>query len=446
MIFREIDWREPFSAFAPLAGEAHAHLLHAGNIAPGQWSTIVAFPENRIELTEGNADRWLVELDAAIAARASAVAAPTPAPFHSGLVGFVGYEALSALEPGLDLPASPYDLPAASFGVYNAAAVFSRDERRAYVAGRSEAAILRLQEALGDGPHFPPPPPCFSGLQSNFTQSAYEGAVSAVIERIRNGEFYQANIAQTMMLTSAQPCLPLALFEAVASNSDAAFGALLQFESGAVISNSPERFFKIAPATGGRRRVTTEPIKGTRRRGEDAVSDARLAQELIGDPKDRAENIMIADLMRNDLSKVCEDGSICEEAICELMTLSKVHHLVSRISGVLRREATIADVFRALFPAGSISGAPKVAAMEAIGEIEKTGRGPYCGAIGYIDDRGGADFAVAIRTMMIDGGGRNASVPVGGGITLRSNPAAEYEETLVKARGVLDVLSQGGGP
>ena len=149
---------------------------------------------------------------------------------------------------------------------------------------------------------------------------------------------------------------------------------------------------------------------------------------------------MIADLMRNDLSKICCDDSICEDAICELLTLSRVHHLVSRISGVISDGVAVSDIFRALFPSGSITGAPKLAAMRQIANVERVGRGPYCGALGYIDDRGDMDFSVAIRTMTLRDGGREMSIPVGGGITLRSSPEEEYQETLVKARAALDAL------
>ena len=149
---------------------------------------------------------------------------------------------------------------------------------------------------------------------------------------------------------------------------------------------------------------------------------------------------MIADLMRNDLSRICEDRSIREEAICELRSYANVHHLVSRIGGVLRRDVSVIDVFEALFPCGSITGAPKVAAMEAIARIEGVGRGPYCGAIGYMDDRGGADFSVAIRTMTTSSDRRAIVAPVGGGITLQSDPHKEYQETIDKSKDSLFAL------
>ncbi len=441
MICSEIDWRCPYAAFAPLAGEAHAHLLSAGDVARGGWSVLVAFPTQIIAAEPDDGGAWLAAVQAVIDARAvDARAAPTHAPFHSGLVGFVGYEALKSIEPNLDLPASPYALPDAVFGVYDAAAVFSREDQRAFVVGRAEAVCDQLASALGEEPVAAPAMPEFSAPTSNFSRQEYEAAVAAIIEKIKCGDFYQANIAQTLQATGDVGFSPFDLYRAIARESDAEFGAVLQYPNGAVLSNSPERFFQVEPRD-GERRIIVEPVKGTRERSADRAEDAALARALVNDSKDRAENIMIADLMRNDLSKICADGSIDEEAICALMTLTKVRHLVSRISGVLRAEVSMSDVFRALFPSGSITGAPKIEAMGAIASVERVGRGPYCGAIGFFDDAGGADFSVAIRTLITNEAATAIFAPVGGGVILRSNPLAEYEETLIKAKSALDVLA-----
>ena len=443
MIFRETVWRSPHAAFAPLAGLSGAHLLHGGERGDSDWSILVAFPTRMLTLEDGNAAAWLDKLADMLAARRPSDdgASPenaAPAPFMSGLVGYVGYEALASLEPTLKLPESPYALPAARFGVYDAAALFHREKKKAYIAARDPAAADRLEAALGAAEPEPERLPAFSAPQSNCTRAEYEAAVAEVIERIRNGDFFQANIAQTLTAKASGPFAAFDLFRAIASTSNAFFAACLQYDEGAVVSNSPERFFKLD----GRGRLEAEPIKGTRPRGADEDEDRALADALLRNQKDRAENIMIADLMRNDLSRVCADHSIREEAICELMTLTQAHHLVSRISGALREGVGVGAVFRALFPSGSITGAPKIEAMKAISEIERKGRGPYCGAIGYIDDRGLADFSVAIRTMMVDQAGARLSIPVGGGVTLLSDPAAEYEETLVKARAALAAIGQ----
>jgi para-aminobenzoate synthetase component I len=442
MIWRELDWRSPYAAFAPLAGEPHAHLLHGGDRSvAAEWSIIVAFPTSVIAMDGVDAHAWLASVQKAVDDRAlDGARFPGMAPFRSGLVGYVGYEAFAALEPSLDLPVSPHPLADAAFGVYDASAIFSRKEKTAYIVGRSDAACRQLERALGGDELAPVKAPDFSSVTSNFTRRDYMSAVSDVIERILNGDFYQANISQLFSAISVAPFSPFDLFRMIAGTSDAFFGALLQYPEGAVVSNSPERFFRLSVREDGFRRVTAEPVKGTRRRALNSKEDAQLAQALRNDPKDRAENIMIADLMRNDLSKICKDGTIQEEAICELLTLSHVHHLVSRIAGELCDGSAISDIFRALFPSGSITGAPKIEAMKAIAEIEGAGRGPYCGAIGYIDDTGAADFSVAIRTMMTDGDRQSLSIPVGGAVTLRSNPGEEYEETLVKAIGAAGAI------
>ncbi|MEM9619987.1 MAG: anthranilate synthase component I family protein [Pseudomonadota bacterium] len=439
MICREIKWRSPYSAFAPLAGEVHAHLLHGGDLSSAaEWSVIAAFPEDVLTLEGQDGDAWLQALQAKLNERAlEREALPCDAPLLSGLVGYVGYEALAALEPSLRLPPSPYGFADAVFGAYDATAVFSRQKRRAWIAGRSEKACARLEAALGDNDALPVKPPPFTSLTSNFSRRDYVAAVDDITARIRNGDFYQTNIAQCLSAKTDAPFSPFDLFRFIAGGSDSFFGAFLQYEQGGILSNSPERFFQVPPMGNAPNRIVVEPIKGTRSRAAFADEDARLARELQDDPKDRAENIMIADLMRNDLSKICKDYSIREDAICELMSLSRVHHLVSRISGELQEGVSLTDILRALFPSGSITGAPKIEAMRAIAKVEGVGRGPYCGAIGYIDDGGGADFAVAIRTMMTGDAGQRLSVPVGGGVTLRSEPKAEYEETLIKASGAL---------
>lgn len=437
----EIDWREPLSAFAPLAGEVGAHLLHGGDRShAAEWSIITAFPATVLTAEKGGANPF-PELDELLGERfAERSDEASELPFVSGAVGFIGYEAARFCEPCLELPPAPFAFPDVALGLYDAAALFSRVKRRAYVVGRSDAACRRLRNALGVDRLPAPGAGQFGPLSSNFTEAEYREAVAAAIENILDGDFYQANLSHQLAVSALGDVSPFDLFRRLAEGSDAFHGAFLQYGNGAVLSNSPERFFRVEPAAYGRRRIVAEPIKGTRPRGSDPEEDAKLANALLCDPKDRAENIMIADLLRNDLSRICRDGTISEDAVCALMTLANVHHLVSRISGVLRDDVSAADIFTALFPCGSITGAPKIEAMNAIARIEQTGRGPYCGAIGYIDDSGVMDFAVAIRTLMVE----NARVvmPVGGGVTLRSNPQDEYEETIVKARGALAALGR----
>lgn len=447
MLVREIEWRPPLDAFAPLAEAPFAALLHAGESAvdPG-WSVLVAFPHQVIEArgAETRVDGDVVPGDAfsalgrILAGRSGEKArAELPAPFATGVVGYVGYEMGAVLEPTAKGPPSPYGLPDLSFGVYNAAALFDRKARRAFLVGREAKAVARLGAAM-DGNSAPSGRIEFAPPASNFSREAYEGMVAEVRSRILEGDLFQANVAQ--QFTAAGQGAPFDIYQAL-MRGDAPFAAYLRRVSGSILSNSPERFFRVV-RRGEDLSITAEPIKGTRPRGATDEEDRALAAALIADPKDRAENIMIADLMRNDLSRVCRDGSVREDAICELVSHVNVHHLVSRISGVLHEDLGAVDALAALFPCGSITGAPKVEAMRVIAELEGVGRGPYCGAIGYIDDNGEADFSVAIRTMIVerDDTEARATFCVGGGVTLRSSPSDEYDETLVKARGALRAL------
>lgn len=439
----DLDWRSPCDAFAPLGGLAHAHLLHScDNAEDGEWSIIVAFPADVLSTADaGVAAAPFAEWRARAAAHSACPPeAPAAFPLISGFVGFVGYETARHIEPSLRLPASPAALPDMVFGYYEAAALFSRKQRRAYIVGRAPEPCARLRDALGKEGMETAAPPLFGAVSSNFTAEAYRAAVAEAVENILDGEYYQANLSHRLRVEAVRAFSSDALFRTMSAISDAGFAALLQYEQGDILSNSPERFFRITGSAAGERRVVTEPIKGTRPRGRTPAEDAALAKALVHDEKDRAENIMIADLMRNDLSRICEDRSIREEAICALRSYANVHHLVSRISGVLRRDVSVIDVFEALFPCGSITGAPKLAAMEAIARIEGVGRGPYCGAIGYMDDRGGADFSVAIRTMTTSPDRREIVAPVGGGVTLQSDPFKEHQETIDKSKDSLTAL------
>ena len=204
-----------------------------------------------------------------------------------------------------------------------------------------------------------------------------------------------------------------------------------------IVSASPERFLKLAD-----RRVETRPIKGTRPRGSTPEEDRRLGEELLASAKDRAENVMIVDLLRNDLSRVCRDHTVLTPEICVLESFATVHHLVSTVTGELRPGLDAVDLLRATFPGGSITGAPKIRAMEIIAELEPTRRGPYCGAIGWLGGDGWMDTSITIRTYAIKD--RRVAFQAGGGIVADSDPAAEYDETLDKARALIEAL--GGTP
>ncbi len=275
---------------------------------------------------------------------------------------------------------------------------------------------------------------------SNFTREQYVAAIETIKEFIRCGDTYQANLTQQITSSLPAGATPEMIFARLRREHPAPFAAFLKRKDSTVVSASPERFFRINDRT-----ITTSPIKGTSRRGSDAKEDARLRHQLANSEKDRAENTMIVDLLRNDLGRVCEYGSVVVERLCEIEEHPTLFHLVSTIKGRMREGIGFIDVIRALFPCGSITGAPKIRTMEILDEIETTPRGLSMGAIGYfIPETGfegltpGFDLSVAIRTMVIRG--QEAVFNVGGGITIDSDPEAEYDESMLKAKALLAAL------
>jgi para-aminobenzoate synthetase component 1 len=270
-------------------------------------------------------------------------------------------------------------------------------------------------------------------LRSSFTRDGYLDAVERVREYIFAGDIFQANLSQRFEVPLAEPAW--ALYRRLRTSSPAPFAAFLDFPGVAVLSASPERFLRVDAAG----LVETRPIKGTRPRGVGPEHDAALGQALVESPKDRAENLMIVDLMRNDLSRVCAPGSVRVAELFALEQYATVHHLVSTIVGQLAPGADALDLLKAAFPGGSITGAPKLRAMEIIAEIERLRRGVYCGSVGYWSVTGELDASVAIRTAVACAG--RVYFGVGGGIVADSDPAEEYQETLDKARGLIAALA-----
>ena len=264
--------------------------------------------------------------------------------------------------------------------------------------------------------------------KSNFTREQYERAVGKALDYIAAGDVFQVNLSQRFELPMRR--WPLDVYRELQKKFPAGFGALLYYENHALISNSPELFLRVDG-----RQVTTRPIKGTRPRREG------MERELRNSAKDQAELNMIVDLERNDLGRVCEIGSVKVKSARDIEALPTVYHGVATIEGMLREDVRLVELLRATFPGGSVTGAPKIRAMEIIEELEPSRRGPYCGAIGYLSADGQIGLNVAIRTIVMKDS--VAYVSVGGGIVADSNPKDEYEETLVKASAMFDVLGVG---
>lgn len=318
------------------------------------------------------------------------------------IAGWLGYECALALEPGLALPTPPLDVPAAWLGVFAEAS----PPRRPNPFDRQ---ISPDSVVMGDG------------------RELYQSRVETIRQRITRGDVFQVNYShrQSAQFPPSDERLIDRLPWQEALRAD--YGALFDLGDVSVVSASPELFLSLED-----RLLAAEPVKGTRPRHADPEIDHQLLQDLIGDQKDRAENIMIADLMRNDLSKVVEDGSMREPIICGARSYEHVHHLYSRIEGQLRAGFVFADALAAAFPCGSVTGAPKLAAMKAIAELEGEGRGPYCGALVYRPYGNKAVASVAIRTAVVDEATRAVHVRSGGGVTILSDPETEYNEAIDK--------------
>jgi para-aminobenzoate synthetase component I len=375
------------------------------------------------------------------------VSAAPNLPFLGGAVGFLSYELCTRLEK---LPrAHPDDLPDIAdceFAFYDALIAHEHATGRTWLVANPVATtpastlLARLRTTLNPAAKpvchlISDKPPELTAVKptANFNSADYSAAIGRIKSYIASGDVYQVNLTQRF--TTPLPCPPYALYQRLRENSPAPFAAYLSFGPVQIISSSPERFLTLRNG-----RVETRPIKGTRPRSADPATDTRLAAELLASEKDRAELLMIVDLERNDLGRVCEFGSVRVEKLWHLESHPTVHHLVSTVSGQLRPGLDAIDCVRATFPGGSITGAPKIRAMEIIDELEPHRRHIYTGAIGYIGFDGNADLNIAIRTITCVNG--QAYYHVGGGIVWDSEPAAEYQETLDKGRAMHDALTR----
>lgn len=321
-------------------------------------------------------------------------------------------------------------------------AIHDYDTGRSWLGGDSRLFDAVVEKLSGDNaPGRTTRPRHTATARSNVSKDEYLRAVDEIIERIKCGDTYQTNLTQQISVDMAAGEVPATVFQNLRRQHPSPFAAFLSRPGSTVVSASPERFFRVTRAVGV---ITTSPIKGTRRRGTSAVEDARLRNELLTSDKDRAENTMIVDLLRNDIGKICEYGSVRVEKLCDLEEHPTLYHLVSTVSGRLRPGVVPQDIIRALFPCGSITGAPKISTMRIINGLESANRDLSMGAIGYaVPDAtfglaGTLDMSVAIRTMVFRDG--RAVFNVGGGIVIDSDPESEYDETLLKAKALLHAL------
>ena len=477
MVSREIpfDTETAVTAYAKLARPPFSFLLESvtGGETWARWTFLGTSPRAAWRLDAGGRTRtwtpetgWgdarpcddpLAEVEALVGAGPVGAPAGTPR-FLGGAVGYLGYDVVRTLERLPEGPPDDRGLPEAVLMLTDVVVAIDNVRSRAHVTttvetGGADAATLRERwEAASSrtaevvetllGPGGPSPleavgEPVPVEPTSGFTRASFEGAVRRVQEYIAAGDAFQVVLSQRLEVPLAAP--PFDVYRALRSLNPSPYLYYLELDGVSIAGSSPEVLVRVED-----RRVTVRPIAGTRPRGVSDDEDRRLAEDLLADPKERAEHLMLVDLGRNDVGRVAEYGSV---AVPDLMTIerySHVLHMVSRVEGRLREGLSAMDALRATFPAGTVSGAPKVRAMEVIDELEPTRRGPYAGAIGYLGYGGDSmDTAIAIRTLVAAGG--KAWVQAGAGIVADSDPGREYEETLSKARALLQVLGHPGG-
>jgi len=452
--FIALDLHDPLAAPRALAGLPGVFLLHGGAAAAG-WSFFGADPYATFRGGSWNAAR------AAWRRTAGGWAREHEAPFQGGAVGYWSYDFGRRLERMPAIARDDLGLPDFVFGLYDVVGAFDHARGRAWLFAtglplEGGAAAARARHRLDAfarrlagpragrtlaTPNRPPSKPRMDvRVRGTFDAASYARAIERIQEHIRSGDLFQANLSQRWSLETPQGApRATAVLDALAHRSPAPFSAYLECGDHAIVSASPERFLEVRG-----RAVRTRPIKGTRPRATEPGEDARLAAELLASAKDRAENVMIVDVLRNDLGRVCEPGTVMVPELCALERFAQVFHLTSTVEGRLAGGRDALDLFEAAFPGGSITGAPKLRAMEILETLEPVRRHVYTGSVGYLDWSGDADWSIAIRTALLHGDAVHWNA--GGGITADSDPAAEHRESLDKALGIRLALQDVCGP
>lgn len=364
---------------------------------------------------------------------------PTELPFISGGIGYLSYEFGKRF---LGLPVTrqnEVDMPDFCFIFYRLYLIEDVHSGSITLAAQDEAALRWFEEQEkktgGWSANVQPGDEPFgtASVSSDFTCEEYKKTIQTMVDYIVSGDIYIANMTRQLKIQSEAD--PYRVFQLLRTQNPSPFGGYFNYRDAEIISASPERFFELRDGV-----VRTRPIKGTRKRGDTPEEDEQLRQELQNSEKDKSELLMIVDLERNDLSRVCQTGSVKVEELFVTEAYATVFHLVSTICGILQPDKDVTDVLGAMFPGGSITGAPKYRAMEIIDELEHSSRGLYTGSMGYIGLDGNCDFNIVIRTLVHQNGCYHLGA--GGGITCESEPDFEYEETCQKAAAPIRAVEQ----
>ncbi len=450
-VYRELDadGETPISALLKIKRGDYAFLLESVEGNKSSYSFIGTEPYRLLGTREGDKTNPLHAIAEELSKNRLAKVEGLPA-FGGGAVGYLGYETVRRLEELPSPESDPLSLPEAVFMLIDAFLVFDHaknrikivslarpegDEAYRRATARIEELAARLKKPL-EPPH-PTPPQRRSGgtteTLSNLTRAEFEANVAKARQYIIEGEAIQIVLSQRLSKRTTAP--PLDIYKALRGINPSPYMFFLDFKGFQVIGSSPEILVRAIDG-----RVTTRPLAGTRPRGKTPAEDKRLEEELRADEKERAEHIMLVDLGRNDIGRVSLPGTVEVSELMDVERYSHVMHLVTNVEGKLRPELTPIDALAACFPAGTVSGAPKIRAMEVIAELEPDKRGPYAGCVGYFSFSGAMDTAITIRTIVfIDG---TAHVQAGAGIVYDSVPSREYEETMSKARALLKAIEQ----
>jgi anthranilate synthase component 1 len=414
----------------------------AGHPQSGRWDILFADPGEVLSGRDGKVsgagveretdnffevfDRWV--------ARLPSIPRIDDLPFCGGWFFLLGYEAARWVEPQLRLPPNPGRLPDALAVRSHAAILHDRSNGQLHLLSERSARILKqMSDDLRDAAGVVAPPLASALAVTEQDGAAFEQGVHRILEWLCAGDTFQINLSRRWDAELASEVTPAQLYRQLRLSNPAPFAGVLQWDGAAVISSSPERLLQLSDGW-----AQTRPIAGTRRRGTDTDEDIRLRKTLIENLKERAEHVMLIDLERNDLGQVCEPGSIEVSELMALESYTHVHHIVSNVRGRLRSSIGPAAALRAVFPGGTITGCPKVRAMQIIAELEGEGRGAYTGSMGYLSRDGQLDSNILIRSLSWEPG--RVSLRAGAGIVADSEAQAELEETRAKARGLLLAL------
>ena len=432
----ERPWRAPETVLSAFADDPWTcAFLSGGGSERARWSYVLREPDATLTVAAEDRANPFAAMTALLGPRRPAH--PEGPPFQGGLAGLAAYELGDRIEPlNLTRHADWADL---GLGRFPNLLAFDHQERRVLAVGEDAAGAERAAAWLDMPERAERAGPLVARADPPTTAETYEAAVAEVIARIHDGEYFQANIARLWTGRLATGATPFDLLARLAGQSAAPFAGYLRLPGRAVVSNSPERFVSVNASQD--LTVETRPIKGTRPRGATPAEDARLAAELLASDKDRAENLMIVDLMRNDLSRVCTPGAVTTPELFRVESFANVHHLVSTVRGRLAPGLTAIDLLEAAFPPGSVTGAPKVQAMKSIARLEPP-RGAYCGALLWAGFDGAFDSSVLIRTVGLveDNAGWRYEARAGAGIVADSDPRAERLETEAKIAALLRAL------